>query len=97
MPNELKPCPFCGGEAKLSAKDHLFGGYNGVGQSRREYLIKAICNKCKARGPVFATGWVNTTYDCYKQKESSVSEQDKALLSAAEAKAISTWNRRTKE
>lgn len=90
--SELKPCPFCGGKAKLSAKDHLFGGYNGIGQSRREYLIRAICNKCKARGKPIATGWVNCMYS--HRNSAFTSEQDKDTIKIAEAKAVEAWNRR---
>ena len=89
---ELKPCPFCGGKAKLSAKDHLFGGYNGLGQSRREYLIRAICNKCKSRGKPIPTGWVNCIY-ALRYKPYTRTE-DMVAIKIAEEKAIEAWNRR---
>lgn len=95
--DELKPCPFCNGNAKLSAKDHLFGGYNGAGDSRREYIIRIICNKCKARGPVVATGWVKATYASYKRSELHVSQDDRNAFSSAEDKATNLWNHRTSE
>ena len=92
--DKLLPCPFCGGTAKLSAKDHLWIGFKGDGRGVREYLIRAICNKCKARGPVIATGPVNTMYYCYKRKEHHVTKEDVDALSSAESKAIAAWNRR---
>lgn len=96
--SDLKPCPFCGGEGKLSAKDHLFGGYNGMGQSRREYLIRVICNKCKSRGKPIATGWVNTTNLNYKLNSKGIcfygTHEDKANVEKAIEKAIEAWNRR---
>lgn len=36
---ELKPCPFCGGKAKLLMKKDNF----------RDYFISARCEKCGAR------------------------------------------------
>lgn len=41
MPNiELKPCPFCGGEAKLKHKGYIGGAY--------AYII---CNECECSTP----------------------------------------------
>lgn len=88
----LLPCPFCGGQGRLSAKDHLFGGYNGIGESRREYLVKVICNKCHARGMPIATGWVKSTY---QQRHSKyISKEDKQAFDVAESKAVAAWNTR---
>ena len=43
--DELLPCPFCGGKGKISGKRS--------GNRRREgTLYYALCNKCKARGPM---------------------------------------------
>lgn len=96
--SDLKPCPFCGGEGKLSAKDHLFGGYNGMGQSRREYLIRVICNKCKSRGKPISTGWVNTTYLNNKLNTRKLwfneTYEDTVAIEKAIEKAIEAWNRR---
>ena len=45
MPNELKPCPFCGGKAKFTVKQciesTLFAGF--------EFVIQ--CSKCKVEYP----------------------------------------------
>lgn len=95
--DELKACPFCGGKGRLSAKDHLFGGYNGRGQSRREYLIRVICNKCKARGKPIATGWVNTCHINSRGVNFYASHEDKIAIEKAQQKAIEAWNGRAAE
>lgn len=45
MPNELKPCPFCGGEAKFIVKKaiegNIFAGF--------DFVIQ--CSKCKVEYP----------------------------------------------
>lgn len=41
----LKPCPFCGGNAKLSGK-------RSGGLRREATLYYALCKRCKARGPI---------------------------------------------
>lgn len=45
MPDELKPCPFCGGEAKFIVKNtfsnNYFAGF--------DFIIQ--CSKCKAEYP----------------------------------------------
>lgn len=98
---ELKPCPFCGGNGKLSAKDHLFGGYNGIGSSRREYHIRVICNKCKSRGKPIPTGWVNITGLNRKLNSKGVwfykSHEEKEAIENAIEKAIEAWNRRAED
>lgn len=54
----LKPCPFCGGKARISSKDVKFGGWNGVGDRRVKYRIQVICNKCHSRGKPITTDWM---------------------------------------
>lgn len=95
--DELKPCPFCGGKAKLSAKDHLFGGYNSMGYGRREYLIRAICNRCKARGKPIATGWVTTCNINSRGINFYRNHADKDAIENAQERAIEAWNRRVGE
>ena len=43
--NELKPCPFCGGEAEILTAESMHGGY----------LFGIMCNDCRSRGDVFDT------------------------------------------
>lgn len=98
LPEALKPCPFCGGTAKLSAKDYIFGGYSsGGGNSRRGYTIRAICNKCHARGGIAKTGWVTSMYHNFKAKATHVPEADVIAIADAERKAAQLWNTRTQE
>lgn len=94
--DKIKPCPFCGGAGRLSAKDHLFGGWNGFGVCRREYLVKVICNRCKARGGIACTGWVNGTYQQHKQSVYKKID-DKTAFEIADRKAVDAWNRRAED
>jgi len=43
--NELKPCPFCGGEAETLTAESMHGGY----------LFGIMCNDCRSRGDVYGT------------------------------------------
>ncbi len=49
MPNELKPCPFCGGEAELYITKHIPSGFEYTprcknksccGRQTKKYLVK---------------------------------------------------------
>lgn len=40
---ELKPCPFCGGEAEILTAESMHGGY----------LFGIMCNDCCSRGDVY--------------------------------------------
>ena len=60
MAEELKPCPFCGGEAKLFL-DIICAGH---GDSAHKYY--AICKSCGAAGPYFYPRFVGTEVDCEK-------------------------------
>ena len=43
MQNELKPCPFCGGEAEINIRKQCYGH----GEYHDEYFVK--CKSCGAR------------------------------------------------
>jgi len=42
---ELKPCPFCGGEAETLTAESMYGGY----------LFSIMCNDCCSRGDIYDT------------------------------------------
>lgn len=43
--SDLKPCPFCGGEAETLTAESMHGGY----------LFGIMCNDCRSRGDVYDT------------------------------------------
>ena len=47
---ELKPCPFCGGKAKVSHRQYRFIGQYDDGTKRIRFAFYGICNRCKAKG-----------------------------------------------
>ena len=57
----LEPCRFCGGGAHLSTRDMKFIGQNELGDKKTKIGAQVICNRCKARGPLY-TGIVINPY-----------------------------------
>ena len=47
---ELKPCPFCGGKAKINARQSGFYGENCFGNKKLVWTVYVKCNKCHSRG-----------------------------------------------
>lgn len=82
---EIKKCPFCGGNARVSTKEKLFLGWNGFGTKKIEYAAQVICNKCYARGGI-VTG-------IFVKKDSQL----KYDLEWLGERAIEAWNRRVHE
>ena len=52
---ELKPCPFCGGKAKMTKRQIRYFGMNYKGQKKIRMAVQVRCNRCKARGPVYTS------------------------------------------
>lgn len=97
---ELKPCPFCGGKAKISFRETDFYGKNAYGDKKSKYVFQVICNKCHSRGkPVkteylvncnpWSSNYCGRNYDQTKV----VIEQTKMVQLWAD-KAVEAWNRR---
>ena len=83
--SELKPCPFCGGAARITTRDVKFIGQNGFGDKKIRCAAQAMCNRCRARGPVYTAELINP-YDRNCQQ----SEPYKWMMQ----EAIDGWNRR---
>ena len=58
----LKKCPFCKGKATLHTRQIRFIGQNYFGSKKIRMGAQVICNKCKARGPLY-TGPVIDPYN----------------------------------
>lgn len=52
---DLKPCPFCGGKAKINARQSGFHGQNFEGNKKISWTIYIKCNKCHSRGKPIKT------------------------------------------
>lgn len=66
----LDVCPFCGGMARVSLRDVRFIGQNDYGDKKIKCAAQVICNKCRARGPVFTAPLINP-YDHQCQKSAA--------------------------
>lgn len=103
---ELKPCPFCGGKARLSFKDVEFAWQNCYGDKKIRYRCQVICNKCHSRGKPVKTDFLinpnpwrshyaNRKYYCY-YKSKEIDAMTEMIKPWAE-EAIEAWNRRDGE
>lgn len=93
---ELKPCPFCGGNGKVSYKGYRIGSWNGRSECRRKYRIQVICNKCRARGKPIITDWIvnYTPYMTVFWDAHSRHKEATEAFAPYVAQAIEAWNRR---
>lgn len=68
MNNELKPCPFCGSEAKFR---HI-----GKGTHKHELGVHVRCTSCKAQTEIYyPLGW--TSYE--ERKQSVISKWNRRV------------------
>lgn len=67
MADGLKPCPFCGGNAKISLREMKFIGHNDFGSKKIKCGAQVICNRCRARGPLYIAELIDPyDRDCQK-------------------------------
>lgn len=97
---QLKPCPFCGGNGKISFKDHRFVGQNAKGDKKIVYRVQVICNKCRSRGkPIFTDPLINPNPYLSKwgntySKNSRMSKENTEIFESYVNRAIEAWNKR---
>lgn len=97
---ELKPCPFCGGKAKVSFRDYRFCGYSDRVDRKICYRVQVICNKCRSRGRPIITDpllnpnpYISKWGNSYSPDSTNCREQTE-LFEPYVNKAIEAWNRR---
>ena len=102
MSTELKPCPFCGGKAKVSFRNHAYKGQNYFGDKELKYRVQVICNRCKSRGkPVFTNWliapnpWMSAWGNQGKATTPRMIKQTEMFKPYVE-EVIEAWNRRAK-
>lgn len=85
MANEIKPCPFCEGKARIMYREAEFLGWRGGdGCKGKRFFAYVGCNRCHARGPIVKT-------DVVVDKEQYNRGFDRIVEPYA-AKAIQLWN-----
>lgn len=89
MNKKLKPCPFCGGKARIHFKNYKFWGWNGMGQRKLKYRVQVICNKCHSRGKPIVTDWLIDASPYWAKHAETFAPYIE--------KAINAWNTRVKE
>ena len=84
---ELKPCPFCGGHARLNYRQTKYYGQNCFGAKKIKFTGYIVCNKCLSRGKP-----VSVISDRVNCRGWSDELKEKMFPLAAEA-----WNRRAND
>ena len=101
--SELKPCPFCGGKARLSFKDAEFGGKNYRGDRKVKYRFQVICNKCYSRGKPVKTDFLinpspwNSLWASRPLSATDIVLERTEMFRPWAEKAIEAWNRRVED
>ena len=86
MNKKLKPCPFCGGKAKVMYREAEFIGWRGDGMKDKSFFVYVACNRCRARGPLVKS-------DVIVGKEQYMRGFER-LMTPYRNDAIDAWNRR---
>ena len=81
--DDIKPCPFCGGKAKVSHRQFGFRGYYMDGNKEVRYRVQVICNRCHARGKPVTTEWMRHSLMQYYPKN----------FEKYNTEATESWNR----
>ncbi len=98
--SELKPCPFCGGKARVSFKDYIFYGWNYITHAKSKcYRVQVICNRCKSRGKPIITKPMENPLPYITEWTGRDSGSDRAKAETERFRpyvenAIEAWNRR---
>lgn len=98
--DKLKPCPFCGGKAKVSFKNHSFKGRNDFGDKKLKYRVQVICNRCRSRGKPIITDWLINPNPWMSEWGNQGKATTPRMIAQTEAfkpyveQAIEAWNRR---
>ncbi len=87
---ELKPCPFCGGNGKVISREKHFRGWRDNGVKVKSYYVYVACNSCHARGKPIATGYSSET-------PMTIDSKYRKWFLPYVALAIEAWNRRTEQ
>ena len=97
---ELKPCPFCCGNAKVSFKNYSFKGQNDFGDKKIKYRVQVICNRCKSRGMPVITDWLINPNPWISAWGNQGEAKTPRMIAQTEMfkpyvdKTIEAWNRR---
>lgn len=75
---ELKPCPFCGGEAEI-IHSNLY----------MDEIVRVKCKKCSA-----GSGFVMIDHPLLSGRTGKLDETTRYTRHQAEEKAVAAWNRR---
>lgn len=96
MTKELKPCPFCGGEAKYSFYSDVFDGW-GTPFDRH----KIICKKCGAEGPTVSheqlSDFTNYTVKDFRNNpilRAKIEDEFEEFKESKKQEVIEAWNKR---
>lgn len=95
----LKPCPFCGGNAKVSFKDYRFCGMNYQGDRKLQYRVQVICNRCWSRGkPIITEPLIDPNpyvTKFYRDIASPHRDKNNEMFESYVRAAVDAWNKRT--